>query len=145
MKTRLWLRPDILALAAATAILAFWWSVGAGRELWFDERFVQVVSRMKWPEMFDLLRYENNPPLFFFLANIWQRAVGSNEVALRILTLAPTIGLLAVIRSLANKLAGSHIAALSVILTSVSGMVVAQAGEFRMYPWLTLWAALALL
>ncbi|MBI5405045.1 MAG: glycosyltransferase family 39 protein [Candidatus Kerfeldbacteria bacterium] len=138
-------RPDKWALVFGCLIVGFFWLIGGGKELWFDERFVQVVASQSFPDMFGLLKFENNPPLTFLVTKIWMGMVGSSPLALRASTLLPTLATLVVVQQLVRSMAGRRVASLAVILTAVSGQVIIQSQELRMYPWVMLWSAIALL
>lgn len=138
-------RPSRVALLFALIVMIALWSVEAGKELWFSERFVVVMAEQPLPAMLELLRFENNPPFFFVFMKFWKGVVGDHEAFLRLATLIPTLVWLVLLRSLARRIAGEGVAAVTVLLASVSGLVVMQAGELRMYPWLLLWTTIALL
>jgi uncharacterized membrane protein len=136
---------NLTAPVVASVALAALWFVGARKELWFDERFVQVIGNLPFRAMFDVLRFENNPPFTYVLSHAWQAAFGSSEIALRTMTLLPTLGFLWTLYFSALRLAKSRtVASATVLLASVSGIVVTQSDEVRMYPWLMLWSSLAL-
>lgn len=132
-----------LSVIGASVILVSIWLVGAGKEFWFDERFIQVVSQLSWTSMFQVLRFENNPPFLFSLIHIWQGLVGSNEAWLRLMTLLPSLATVALLPRLAKRLGSS--VGWTAMLAATSGLVVMQAGELRMYPWVMLLTTLALL
>ncbi len=138
-------RIDLVTLIAAMAGLVILWSGGAGKELWFDERFLQVVSSQPLMEMMQLLRWENNPPLTFVLLRVWQQLFGSSELALRSFTLFPTLAFLVALFRMGRHMFGRGVAALAVTLGAVAGQVVVQAGEVRMYPWLMLETTIAMI
>lgn len=135
--------PDQIALILAIAILVGLWSLGASKELWFDERFMAVMADRPIGAMIDLLRSENNPPLSFFLLHGWQRLFGDSIVGYRLFALIPSILSLVALQWASRMIIGRRVAAMTVALAGVSGLVVAQAGELRMYPWLMLWSTLA--
>lgn len=141
---RLVRRSDIAGLAIALGASTLLWAIGAGKELWFDERFVQVLSQRSLSDMFGLLRFENNPPFVFLLSHWWQIVFGSSAVALRTMTLIPTLATLVVTWKFAREIAGKQVAALTAIVVAIMGQVVIQSQELRMYPWLMLWSGLAL-
>lgn len=134
-----------LAPAAATVTLAVLWLIGSGKELWYSERFVQVVGARSWSEMFQLLRFENNPPLFFVVARLWESLVGQGERAARALPLLFGVIFLFILWMGTVRIAGRRAASYAVMVASVSGMIVSQATEYRMYTLLLCCSAAALL
>lgn len=63
--------------ALAGGITTLLWLFGAGKELWYSERFVQVLDRLSRREMFSLLKFENNPPLWFVIARMRRSIAGT--------------------------------------------------------------------
>ncbi|MFH0829475.1 MAG: glycosyltransferase family 39 protein [Candidatus Kerfeldbacteria bacterium] len=138
-EAREWLFPVVGA-----AILFFVWLLGSGKELWYSERFVQVLGDQSWGTMFSLFRYENNPPLFFIVARIWESLVGHGEAAARTLPFLFLIASLFALWYGTTRIVGKNVARYAVIITCVSGMLIQQATEYRMYTMLLFFSALAI-
>lgn len=52
----------------------------------FDESFTQRMVEFSWPEMFERIGRETQPPLFYAVLKVWSAAVGGSVVAGRVLT-----------------------------------------------------------
>lgn len=136
---REWLFPVVGALVSCAV-----WFVGAGKELWYSERFVQALGDQSWSTMFSLLRFENNPPLFFIIARCWESLVGRGEVALRTLPLFFFVASVVAVWHTTKQLAGRYVARYAVLIVCVSGTLIQQATEYRMYTLLLLCSVLAI-
>ncbi len=133
-----------LAPAAGIAAMVGVWLIGSGKELWYSERFVQVLGQQSWRDMFNLLRFENNPPLFFVIARLWEAFVGHGERALRVLPLLFGIAFLVILWKGTERIAGRRAAQYTVMIAGVSGLVASQATEYRMYTLLLCCSAAAI-
>lgn len=130
--------------AAAGGISMLLWLFGAGKELWYSERFVQVVGARPWGDMFSLLKFENNPPLWFIVARVWQAIAGESEMYARLLTLLITWCFLVALWWCVKTMTDDTTARRSVLLASIAGFVVLQSVEYRMYSLVMLWSTIAL-
>ncbi len=130
--------------ALASGITALLWLFGAGKELWYSERFVQVIGALSWREMFSLLKFENNPPLWFIVARAWQSIAGASETHARLLTLFITMCFFAVLWWCTRAMTDTQAARRTVLLASVAGFVVLQSVEYRMYSLVMLCSTIAL-
>jgi len=130
--------------AVAGGMSTLLWLFGAGKELWYSERFVQVVGARPWGELFSLLKFENNPPLWFIVARVWQSIAGGSEMHARLLTLLITLAFLTALWWCAKAMTDGITARRSVLLASIAGFVVLQSVEYRMYSLLMLWSIVAL-
>lgn len=54
----------------------------------FDESFTQRMVEFSWPEMFDRIARETQPPLFYVLLKLWSGVFGGSVIAGRILTIS---------------------------------------------------------
>ena len=90
-----WTRPHVLLLAILVfaAILRFW-DLG-GPSLWIDEissvSFARAPFGLLWS---DWMVYETNPPFYYAALNLWVRAFGESEFAVR--SLSAILGLAAI-------------------------------------------------
>lgn len=127
-----------------STLMASIWLLGARRELWYSERFVQAITALPWRTMLTTLRFENNPPLWYAVARIWQHGMGTSEVASHTLSLLVVVAALCALWRLARAWTDRSTAILAVALFSVASFIMDQAGEYRMYGFVMLWSALLL-
>jgi hypothetical protein len=83
---RLW-----LVVACFSAIVAGVLRLGRPG-LWIDEIHTARWIGMAWPEFFDALRANLNPPVFFVLERFAVKAAGDSEEGLRLLSLLAGVG-----------------------------------------------------
>ncbi len=125
-----------VVLVAATTVRG--WGLGVN-SLWFDESYSVFVAQQPLLEIPRLLRaYDTHPPLHYILLHWWIALFGKSEVALRMPSVAASVGVVALTFSLARRLAGGGVAVLAAALIALSPFQVTAAREVRMYPFLTL-------
>lgn len=137
-------RVDVAALVLSLLVLGCWWSIGGAKDFWYGEQFVVEVASRPVGEELTLLKYENNPPLYFALSEAWSAVAGHTERALRVFTVLATAAGVTVLWSWARKLYGVRAAATIALLAATSGMVAVQSIEYRMYALVFLWSCCAL-
>jgi 4-amino-4-deoxy-L-arabinose transferase-like glycosyltransferase len=72
-----------LALILAAALGIRFWGIGA-QSLWHDEVLTTLSASVPFTQVIDSVEHnENKPPLYFFVMNLWVRAAGMSEAALR--------------------------------------------------------------
>ncbi|MBI4426131.1 MAG: glycosyltransferase family 39 protein [Candidatus Kerfeldbacteria bacterium] len=132
------------AVGLCLVILVGFWSVGASKDFWYDEQFVRTLVDQPMTETIKLLKFENSPPFTFAVVYWWEKLVGSSEVALRVLSLGPTLLGIVVLSRFARAAFGRTSGLVVAGLASVASLAVTQALELRMYPWVLLWSTSAL-
>ena len=55
--------------------------------LWFDEAFSVHFASMDLHTMWEFLKFENNPPLYFGVLHFWMKLFGDSEIAVRALSM----------------------------------------------------------
>ena len=126
------------ALLLLSAVLKFSW-LGVN-ELTGDEPFTVHWAARSLPALFDMLRTENNPPLYFLLMKAWMLLVPLDEAWLRVpAALCSTLAVWPLYR-LAEQLADRRPAVVSGLLFTLSQYHYELAHEVRAYALFTLLA-----
>ncbi len=116
--------------------------------LWLDEAQTVAIAQRpdgvggSWHDLYDGLRADGHPPLYYGLLHLWMAWFGTGLGALR--ALSAVLGALAVVSlgAIGHRLGGRPLAAVSVAVASVSPFLVRYSTEVRMYSLVTLLAAL---
>ncbi|MGH2452675.1 MAG: glycosyltransferase family 39 protein [bacterium] len=141
----------VARLMANPAVLGFWGALAAGaavrlwrletKSLWFDEAYSVFVANQPLVDIPRLLRlYDTHPPLHYVLLHFWMPLVGSSEMAVRGLSVAASVGVIALTYLFARRLAEGRVAALAALIVAFSPFQIIAAQEARMYPFLTLFS-----
>lgn len=130
----------LVAVAVATFATITLWTITKS-SIWFDEAFGAYLIRFNF---LDIARYtatDVHPPVFYWLLKLWSMLFGTNELALR--SMSVFFGGIAIIFGylLTNKLFNKTVAKVSLVFMALSPMLVRYGQEARMY---TLVAAIAL-
>ncbi|MBI2911250.1 MAG: glycosyltransferase family 39 protein [Chloroflexi bacterium] len=141
-------------LGASLVLLAFVLRLRGldGDSLWFDEAISLTFARESVPELFQSISQDNHPPLYFILLHLWLPLAGQGEYALRWLSLAPGVAMVALLlpltlrwsRGLAPPSLPFVAAALASLWLALSPFHRFHSQEVRVYTWATLWVGLSL-
>lgn len=115
--------------------------------LWLDETISVEIARLPLPELYDALRVDGAPPLYYLLLKAWIGAFGTGTTAVRLLTVALVPLALALAWRLGAHLGGRAAAVGSVAVLAALPWTMRYGSETRMYLLvvvLVLGAALAL-
>ena len=133
----------LVVLTVAAALLRFL-PLGA-QSYWYDEAITVELVRRPFHSMLGALPHsESTPPLYYVLAWIWSRMVGTGETGLR--SLSAVLGTLTVPATYAAALAlvSRRSALFAAALVAVSPFLVWYSQEARAYALLVLLGALSL-
>ncbi len=125
----------LLALVALNLAIKLGWS--GAPVLVHDEPFTVYWSQRPWPELWQMLRGENNPPLHFLITRAWSHLVPFEPAWLR----APSAFFSALtawpLYRIAHRFAGTRTALLSVLVFTLSNYHLGFAHEVRAYALFT--------
>jgi uncharacterized membrane protein len=138
---RLFFRVALFVVVAAAVVLRF----SARQALWLDE--AQSVAIAKLPltgsgtTLFDGLRQDGSPPLYYLLLHGWIELFGTGTAAVR--SLSAVLNLVAAwpLYLLARELVGTRAARVAVLLYLTSPFALYFATETRMYSLIVLLTA----
>jgi len=117
------------------------------QSFWYDEAFtpVRVLHSSLWATLRGVSHTENTPPLWYIVAWLDSRVLGTGEVALRLPSALAGIATVPVAWGIGRELAGRRVAILTAALVAVSPLLVWYSQEARAYALFVLMAALAML
>jgi mannosyltransferase len=116
-----------------------------GRQsLWADELFSVYWARAGVDFVLAHIRDETNPPLYYFLLEIWMRIFGDSEAAVRLLSAILSAITVPVVYLLGRELFGKQAGRIAALLYALSYWHLYYAQEARSYALLDLSFALAL-
>jgi mannosyltransferase len=145
--SRLWIRDGrvhaLVALSAAAALLRF--STLRTQSYWYDEAITVELVRQPFHAMLDTLPHtESTPPLYYVLAWIWSRMLGTGEAGLRSLSAAIGTATVPATYAAARAFVSQRAALVAAALVAVSPLLVWYSQEARAYALLVLLGALSL-
>jgi len=134
----------ILLIAAAGRILNI-----ADESLWVDEGFSYWAIRH--PDMLGLLVNDVHPPVYFVLLRGWAEVAGITELALRYLSVVPSLLSVAAVVHVAREIElirginrETWVPTLAALMLALADMENYVAQETRMYTWHVLWVILSM-
>ncbi|HEX2073438.1 MAG TPA: glycosyltransferase family 39 protein [Geodermatophilus sp.] len=133
-----------LAAAVAVGVIARFL---APPDLWLDEAQSVAIARRPLPDLFEALRQDGAPPLYYLLLRAWTELFGTGSAAVRSLSGVLSLLTLPLAWRVARQLAGRRVATALVVLLATSPFAVRYASEARMYALvvlLTVFGAMAL-
>ena len=125
------------ALVAAV-VLRFWTT----SDLWLDEVLSVNIARLPLPSLFDALRQDGSPPLYYVLLHGWMEVFGTGDLAVRSLSGVFAVAALPVVWVLGRDVGGPRTAWAALVLVASSPFAVRYATEARMYSLLVLLTAI---
>jgi hypothetical protein len=104
-----------------------------GGPLWLDETLSVQISRRPLPELYEALRRDGSPPLYYLLLHAWTGAFGTGTVAVRLPTVALTALALVLAHRVGGRLAGARGARAAVVALALLPWTMRYGSETRMY------------
>jgi mannosyltransferase len=131
----------LLALLGVAAWLRFAWP--EQRELFRDEAASWVVAHAPWSDIIPRSTGETYPPLYVVMLKLWIGLFGDGVTALRSLSAAAGVALVAATWAWAREAIGLRAAFVAGVVVALSPIAIANAREARMYALEALWITLA--
>jgi len=135
-------RVRAFALVAATvAVLGgVLLRVTSRSDLWLDEALSVNIATLPLGDMFDALRRDGHPPLYYLLLHGWTSVFGEGDDAVRSLSAVASIATLPLLWLAARRYGGRGAALAGVVLLATNPFAIRYATEARMYALVTLLA-----
>ncbi|MDQ3145769.1 MAG: glycosyltransferase family 39 protein, partial [Actinomycetota bacterium] len=120
-------------------------------DLWLDEALSVDIARLPLDQLFDALRRDGHPPLYYLLLHWWMAVFGEGDLAVRSLSALFSLACLPLVGVLGRRHAGRAGSVAALVLLASSPYAIRYATEARMYAllmlgvlvgWLALEAAL---
>lgn len=120
----------VLILAGVVLRLGILWQ---SESFWFDEVVSVEIAQKPIIDSWQYLRYENNPPLHFWLLHFWGHLFGFGEFATRSLSVLVGLATLLAIYFLSQELFGSRTGLISAAILSLSPFAIFNSSQARPY------------
>lgn len=133
-----------LGMILVLALVIRGWGIGA-QSLWHDEVLTTLSATAPLSQVIESVeRNENKPPLYFILMNLWVRAAGLSETALRLPSALFGVAAVAVIYLLGRDLFNDRrVGLIAALLLALSRYHIAYSQEARTYSLMFLLVLLA--
>lgn len=101
--------------------------------IWFDESYSAYLTRGSFSDIWKLTSIDVHPPLFYFALKIWSSIFGTDDFAMRFMSVF--FGMIAIvfIFHLVRRWFGVRAASLSTLLLSITPVFIRFGQEMRMY------------
>lgn len=106
--------------------------------LWLDEAQTVAISSLPLGDIFEALRHDGAPPLFYVILHGWMEVFGAGELSTRFLPGLFSVAALPLAWLAARRLGGAGVAWAAVLLLASSPFAVRYATEARMYSMVVL-------
>ncbi len=134
--------PGALVLVILVSVLA---RLHSPSVLWLDEALSVEISRKAVPQLFDALRRDGSPPLYYLVLHVWMAMFGETATATRALSTVFSLAALPVMFATGRRLGGTRVAWGALLLLATNPFAVRYATETRMYALLQLLSLLGVL
>jgi mannosyltransferase len=101
--------------------------------LWLDEALSVNIAQLPLGDLFEALRHDGHPPLYYLLLHFWMELVGESDAAVRALSGVLAVAALPLMGIAGRRLAGAGGARWAVVVAATSPYWVRYATETRMY------------
>ena len=125
--------PEIVAIGVVAIVAGVILRFASRSPLWLDEALTVNISALPFADMFDALRHDGHPPLFYAILHMWMDVFGEGDFAVR--ALSGVFGLLALPLAwvAGRRRGGSLLGWLSVAVVALSPFAIRYSDEARMY------------
>ncbi|MFO7280283.1 MAG: glycosyltransferase family 39 protein [Thermoanaerobacterales bacterium] len=125
-----WAAPAAVGLAVALGVVL---RFVQRSPLWLDEALSVNIASLPVGDVFEALRHDGHPPLYYLLLHYWIELFGDGDVAVRALSGVLSVASLPLAGVAGHRLAGAAGARWAVVVTALSPYAVRYATETRMY------------
>lgn len=122
------------AAAVAVVVLAgIAFRLYTSSDLWLDEALSVNIARLPLGDLFEQLRHDGHPPLYYLLLHGWMEVFGEGDVAVRALSGVFGVATLPLVWIAGRRYGGRSTAVAALILLATSPFAIRYATETRMY------------
>jgi uncharacterized membrane protein len=127
-------RTSVAAIAVlAAAVVAVAARCFTSSPLWLDEALSANIASLPVGDIFEALRHDGHPPLYYLVLHGWMKVVGDSDLAVRLLSGLLSLATLPLAWMSTHRLGGRRAAQWSVVIVGLSPYGVRYATEARMY------------
>ena len=109
-----------------------------GSELWLDEANAAIIGFSTLPELFERLRLDSSPPLFYVMLHYWSFVFGDAEWALRLLSVLGGLLGIGALYYCGSRMFSQQVGALAAGFLAFAPAHVDYSQQVRQYTWLSL-------
>lgn len=135
----------LLAVAFGAATVAVAVRFVGPPALWLDEALTVNIARLPLPKLFDALRHDGSPPLYYLALHYWMGVFGTGTRAVRALAALFSLATLPAAWRLGRAVGGRRVATALVVVMACNPFALRYGTENRMYSLVMLLATLAAL
>jgi len=101
--------------------------------LWLDEALSVNISKLAVGDIFEALRHDGHPPLYYVMLHYWMEVFGDGDIAVRLLSSVFSVATLPLAWIAGRRVAGLTGARWALVVVALSPYCVRYATETRMY------------
>lgn len=130
-----WVGRELVWVATVAGAVVFGASLALSRRtgMWLDEAQTLSIARLPLRDMFEALRGDGAPPLYYVVLHGWMAVVGTSETAVRSLSGVFAVAAVALTPVVAARLGGRRVAMAATLLVVTAPFLHRYATEARMY------------
>jgi hypothetical protein len=102
-------------------------------ELWLDEALSVNIAALPVGDVFEALRHDGHPPLYYLLLHYWMQVFGEGDMAVRALSGVISVATLPLAWVAGRRLAGVSGARWALVVLALSPYAIRYSTETRMY------------
>ncbi|CAN5607346.1 hypothetical protein BH18ACT1_BH18ACT1_04240 [soil metagenome] len=102
-------------------------------DLWVDEALSVNISKLRFEDLFEALRHDGHPPLYYLLLHGWMDVFGEGGLAVRSMSAVISVATLPLAWLAGATAGGRRCAAAAVVLFAVTPQAIHFGSEARMY------------
>ncbi len=110
-----------------------------------DEAFSVANAQLTLPQITEVIKHENYPPLYPYVLHVWIGWFGAGEAATRSLSVLAGLVSIVVMFLLGKVVRNTSTGIMAAVVTAVSALHMEYTMDARMYAFMFLWSALAAL
>lgn len=131
----------IFLLLAVSLILRL---INLNQSLWLDEAVQAITAKESFSYIFQEIRGDFHPPLYYFLMHFWVRIFGSSEIVIRLPSVLFGVATVLVLYKYLSYVRLKTVAVLAAVLLATSPFHIYYSQEARMYSMVTFFASLSM-
>lgn len=127
------LAPEIRVLTVVAVAVGVVLRFVVPSPMWLDEALSANIAALPPTEMFDALRSDGHPPLYYLVLHWWMQAFGESDAAIRALSGLFSVLTLPLMWLVGRRLGGAPLAWIATATVAMSPLFIRYGGENRMY------------
>ncbi len=129
--------PLIILGIGATVLVGLVLRFATISDLWLDEALSVNIARLPFSQMFEALRHDGHPPLYYIMLHGWMNLFGDGDLAVRAMSGVISAATLPVAWFAGHRYGGRAVGLFTIALLASSPFALRYATETRMYALIT--------